>query len=63
VVTAGAGGEAAAWAGAGAAAAAAAGGGSAAAAALREATHHVVRSVERPLDSWWYPTAGVPGWA
>jgi hypothetical protein len=19
--------------------------------------------VERPLDSWWYPTAGVPGWA
>jgi hypothetical protein len=19
--------------------------------------------VELPLDSWWYPTAGVPGWA
>jgi hypothetical protein len=23
----------------------------------------VSKEVELPLDSWWYPTAGVPGWA
>jgi hypothetical protein len=23
----------------------------------------ILKEVEPPLDSWWFPTAGVPGWA
>jgi hypothetical protein len=30
---------------------------------LKAASPGVQVSLELPLDSWWFPTAGVPGWA